>query len=67
LIGLPFVETEQGIFEQVLKGEVDFSSDPWSSISESAKDLVRKMLNRDPRKRLTAHEALCKYTGLLKH
>ncbi|RLN35348.1 calcium-dependent protein kinase 26-like isoform X2 [Panicum miliaceum] len=51
-------ETEQGIFEQVLKGELDFSSDPWPSISESAKDLVRKMLNCDPRKRLTAHEAL---------
>ncbi|KAG0547269.1 hypothetical protein BDA96_01G065300 [Sorghum bicolor] len=48
-----------GIFEQVLKGELDFSSEPWPSISESAKDLVRKMLIRDPKKRLTAHEALC--------
>jgi calcium-dependent protein kinase len=52
-------ESEQGIFEQVLKGELDFTTDPWPSISESAKDLVRKMLNRDPKKRLTAHEALC--------
>jgi calcium-dependent protein kinase len=60
--GLPFAESEQGIFKQVLKGGLDFSSDPWPSISESAKDLVRKMLNRDPRKRLTAHEALCKDT-----
>ncbi|PUZ68472.1 hypothetical protein GQ55_2G031600 [Panicum hallii var. hallii] len=61
LSGVPpfWDETEQGIFEQVLKGKLDFSSDPWPSISESAKDLVRKMLNRDPRKRLTAHEALC--------
>jgi len=60
LSGVPpfWDETEQGIFDQVLKGELDFSSDPWPSISESAKDLVRKMLNRDPRKRLTAHEAL---------
>jgi len=66
-IGLPFAESEQGIFEQVLKGDLDFSSDPWPSISESAKDLVRKMLNRDPRKRLTAHEALCKYIGFLRH
>ena len=53
-------ESEQGIFEQVLKGDLDFSSEPWPSISESAKDLVRKMLIRDPKKRLTAHEALCK-------
>ncbi|KAG2631755.1 hypothetical protein PVAP13_2NG045100 [Panicum virgatum] len=60
LSGVPpfWDETEQGIFDQVLKGELDFSSDPWPSISESAKDLVRKMLDRDPRKRLTAHEAL---------
>ncbi|GJN24572.1 hypothetical protein PR202_gb12321 [Eleusine coracana subsp. coracana] len=52
-------ESEQGIFEQVLKGDLDFSSEPWPSISRSAKDLVRKMLIRDPKKRLTAHEALC--------
>ena len=52
-------ESEQVIFEQVLKGDLDFSSEPWPSISESAKDLVRKMLIRDPKKRLTAHEALC--------
>ncbi|KAH0861560.1 hypothetical protein HID58_089821, partial [Brassica napus] len=41
--------------ESVLHGDLDFSSDPWPSISESAKDLVRKMLVRDPKKRLTAH------------
>ncbi|KAM7272713.1 hypothetical protein ACFE04_027376 [Oxalis oulophora] len=40
------VESEQGIFEQVLHGDLDFSSDPWPNISESAKDLVRKMLIR---------------------
>ena len=56
-----YAESEQGIFEQVLKGDLDFSSEPWPSISKSAKDLVRKMLNRDPGKRLTAHEALCEY------
>ncbi|KAL5198199.1 hypothetical protein ABZP36_001711 [Zizania latifolia] len=61
LSGVPpfWDESEQGIFGQVLKGDLDFSSDPWPSISDSAKDLVRKMLIRDPRKRLTAHEALC--------
>lgn len=54
-------ESEQGIFEQVLHGDLDFSSDPWPSISDDAKDLVRKMLIRDPKRRLTAHEVLCKY------
>ncbi|EMS58448.1 Calcium-dependent protein kinase 2 [Triticum urartu] len=61
LSGVPpfWDESEQGIFEQVLQGDLDFSSEPWPSISKSAKDLVRKILNRDPGKRLTAHEALC--------
>uniref|UniRef100_A0A2P2JIL3 non-specific serine/threonine protein kinase n=2 Tax=Rhizophora mucronata TaxID=61149 RepID=A0A2P2JIL3_RHIMU len=61
LSGVPpfWAEAEQGIFEEVLHGELDFSSDPWPSISESAKDLVRKMLVRDPRRRITAHEVLC--------
>jgi len=58
-------ETEQGIFEQVLKGELDFISEPWPSISESAKDLVRRMLIRDPKKRMTAHEVLCEYACLI--
>uniref|UniRef100_A0A0V0IRJ2 non-specific serine/threonine protein kinase n=1 Tax=Solanum chacoense TaxID=4108 RepID=A0A0V0IRJ2_SOLCH len=61
LSGVPpfWAENEQGIFEQVLHGDLDFTSDPWPSISEDAKDLMRRMLIRDPRKRLTAHEVLC--------
>ncbi|QCD98136.1 calcium-dependent protein kinase [Vigna unguiculata] len=51
-------ECEQEIFEEVLHGDLDFTSDPWPNISESARDLVRKMLVRDPRKRITAHEVL---------
>ncbi|XP_028784881.1 calcium-dependent protein kinase 1-like isoform X2 [Neltuma alba] len=61
LSGVPpfWAETEKEIFSEVLHGELDFKSDPWPKISESAKDLVRKMLDRDPSKRLTAHEVLC--------
>ncbi|KAG2272353.1 hypothetical protein Bca52824_066908 [Brassica carinata] len=61
LSGVPpfWAETEQGIFEQVLHGDLDFSSDPWPSISDGAKDLVQKMLVRDPKRRLTAHQVLC--------
>ncbi|KAJ7970646.1 putative Calcium-dependent protein kinase [Quillaja saponaria] len=61
LSGVPpfWAESEQGIFEQVLHGDLDFASDPWPSISESAKDLVRQMLVRDPRRRLTAYQVLC--------
>ncbi|KAL8509545.1 hypothetical protein ACS0TY_016678 [Phlomoides rotata] len=51
--------SEQEIFEEVLHGDVDFTSDPWPKISASAKDLVKKMLVRDSRTRLTAHQVLC--------
>ena len=54
-------ETEAGIFRQILRGKLDFESEPWPSISDSAKDLVRNMLTRDPKKRFSAHEVLCKY------
>ncbi|RWR85448.1 calcium-dependent protein kinase 1 [Cinnamomum micranthum f. kanehirae] len=61
LSGVPpfWGETEQEIFEQVLHGDLDFSLDPWPSISQSAKDLMKRMLVRDPKKRMTAHEVLC--------
>lgn len=61
LSGVPpfWAETEAGIFRQILHGDLDFVSEPWPSISESAKDLVKQMLDRDPRKRISAHEVLC--------
>jgi calcium-dependent protein kinase len=53
-----FPETEKGIFDAILQGEIDFESQPWPSISESAKDLVRKMLTQDPKKRITSAQVL---------
>ncbi|EFJ22408.1 calcium dependent protein kinase 1 [Selaginella moellendorffii] len=60
LSGVPpfWAETEKGIFEQVLKGEIDFESHPWPVISQDAKDLIRKMLCPVPANRLKAHEVL---------
>ncbi|KAL2931417.1 Calcium-dependent protein kinase [Bienertia sinuspersici] len=60
LSGVPpfWAENERGIFDAILKGGIDFESDPWPSISKSAKDLVRKMLNPDPKKRITPAEVL---------
>ncbi|KAK4746642.1 hypothetical protein SAY87_025679 [Trapa incisa] len=60
LSGVPpfWAETQQGIFDAVLKGYIDFDSDPWPVISDSAKDLIKKMLCSQPSKRLTAHEVL---------
>nr|GMD20440.1 calcium-dependent protein kinase SK5-like [Ipomoea batatas] len=61
LSGVPpfWAETEVGIFRQILKEKLDLESEPWPGISDSAKDLICKMLDRDPEKRLTAHEVLC--------
>ncbi|CAN6345698.1 unnamed protein product [Urochloa humidicola] len=60
LSGVPpfWAENEDGIFDAVLRGHIDFTSDPWPSISNSAKDLVKKMLRQDPKERLTAAEIL---------
>ncbi|CAB4275826.1 unnamed protein product [Prunus armeniaca] len=60
LSGVPpfWAETERGIFDAILEGVIDFESQPWPSISDSAKDLVRKMLTQDPRKRITSAEVL---------
>ncbi|KAM3398379.1 calcium-dependent protein kinase 17-like [Capsicum galapagoense] len=60
LSGVPpfWAETEHGIFNAILRGHVDFSSDPWPSISHGAKDIVRKMLTTDPKQRLTAIQVL---------
>ncbi|KAG2303084.1 hypothetical protein Bca4012_061426 [Brassica carinata] len=60
LSGVPpfWAETQQGIFDAVLKGDIDFESDPWPVISDSAKDLIRKMLCSNPSERLTAHEVM---------
>ncbi|CAL5427167.1 unnamed protein product [Camellia sinensis] len=51
-------ESEHGIFNAILYGHIDFTSDPWPSISPGAKDLMRKMLNSDPKQRLTAFQVL---------
>ena len=57
-------ETQQGIFDAVLKGHIDFESDPWPLISESAKDLIRKMLCMHPADRATAHQVLSVFATL---
>jgi calcium-dependent protein kinase len=51
-------DSEQQIFESVIKAPLDFESDPWPKVSEPAKDVVRRMLVRDPRKRATAADVL---------
>ncbi|GLT89417.1 hypothetical protein SLE2022_073980 [Rubroshorea leprosula] len=60
LCGVPpfWAESEQGVAQAILRGLIDFKRDPWPSISESAKNLVRQMLESDPKRRLTAQQVL---------
>ncbi|GAU40036.1 hypothetical protein TSUD_258290 [Trifolium subterraneum] len=60
LCGVPpfWAETQKEIFDAILKGHIDFESPPWPIISNSAKDLVRKMLTHDPKQRITASQVL---------
>lgn len=51
-------ESEQGVAQAILRGVIDFKRDPWPNISESAKDLVKQMLEPDPKLRLTAKQVL---------
>jgi calcium-dependent protein kinase len=50
------------VFSMQSFGHFDFTSEPWPSISSGAKDLVRKMLNSDTTKRLTALQVLGAYS-----
>lgn len=60
LCGVPpfWAETEQGVAQAIIRSVLDFKRDPWPKVSENAKDLVKKMLDPDPKKRLTAQEVL---------
>lgn len=58
----PFwARTESGIFRTVLKADPSFDEDPWPSLSTEAKDFVKRLLIKDPRKRLSAAQALCEF------
>ena len=58
----PFwARTESGIFRSVLRANPNFDDTPWPSISPEAKDFVKRLLNKDHRKRMTAAQALCMF------
>ncbi|CAI9780764.1 unnamed protein product [Fraxinus pennsylvanica] len=56
----PFwARTESGIFRAVVKAEPSYEEQPWPTLSPEAKDFVKRLLNKDPRKRMTAAQAMC--------
>ena len=56
LCGYPPFEGDNNkeIFKNVLKQDLVFDPTDWSSVSKEAKDLVSKMLEKDPEHRITA-------------
>ncbi|KAK1277026.1 CDPK-related kinase 5 [Acorus gramineus] len=55
----PFwARTESGIFRAVLKADPSFDEPPWPSLTTEAKDFVKRLLSKDPRRRMTAAQAL---------
>ncbi|KAE9590733.1 hypothetical protein Lal_00022974 [Lupinus albus] len=60
LCGVPpfWAETEQGVAQAIIQSVVDFKRDPWPKVSDNAKDLVKKMLDPVPGRRLTAQAVL---------
>jgi len=60
LCGYPPFEGDNNkeIFKNVLKTPLTFDPVDWDRVSDSAKDLLTKMLEKDPSKRISAQECL---------
>jgi len=55
LSGMPpfYDEDNFVLFERIKNVEFDFEAEAWEDISEGAKDIIRKLLVRDPELRMT--------------
>ncbi|KAF3567808.1 hypothetical protein DY000_02014101, partial [Brassica cretica] len=51
-------EPEEQMLYEIQNAPIDFESHPWPCISSAATDLVKKMLIRNPKKRITAAKFL---------
>ncbi|KAL2093546.1 hypothetical protein ACEWY4_010858 [Coilia grayii] len=60
LCGYPpfYDENDSKLFEQILKAEYEFDAPYWDDISDSAKDFISNLMQKDPEKRFTCEEAL---------
>ncbi|CAH2040698.1 unnamed protein product, partial [Iphiclides podalirius] len=59
LVGyLPFTGTRERLFEAICRGRLRFDAPLWDDISDSAKDLVQRMLTVDHTQRINIQEVL---------
>ena len=55
----PYVnETMESIMDEAVHGEVLFVEEDWSHVSENAMVLVRQMLEKDPKKRISMERVM---------
>ena len=47
-----------GLVKQILTGDYSFNDPEWQTVSRDAKDLIKKMLETDPKKRLSIEQIL---------
>jgi calcium-dependent protein kinase len=55
---VPFGGDDAKILADTVKGNYTMTSEKWATVSAEAKDLVRSMLEVDPKKRITVQQAL---------
>ncbi|XP_036432337.1 calcium/calmodulin-dependent protein kinase 1Db [Colossoma macropomum] len=60
LCGYPpfYDENDSKLFEQILKADYEFDAPYWDDISDSAKDFISNLMQKNPEKRFTCDEAL---------
>lgn len=51
-------ESEPRLFRKIREGKPDYDDPVWKEVSDDAKDLLHKLLNVDPKKRLTVEKVL---------
>ncbi|KAK1888082.1 Calcium/calmodulin-dependent protein kinase type 1D [Dissostichus eleginoides] len=60
LCGYPpfYDENDSKLFEQILKADYEFDAPYWDDISDSAKDFISSLMEKDPEKRFVCDQAL---------
>lgn len=50
--------TDEEVLDSIRRGRCHLSSRDWSGVSREGRDFIRRLLHKDPRKRMTAKQAL---------
>ena len=51
-------DNNKEVFKRILSQDLEFDPEYWTTISEGAKDLITKMLKKDPKERISVNDAL---------